>query len=489
MKSHLLVFFALASTLHAQDPNPFVKKGEAAKAEVPSGDNFVAVVEHILVPPDAIAEWIRSNSIADDADGLRAVVQQWVDEGKATIEHTHVGTGVANRKSATESIVEMIYPTEYEPAGPGVWPLATSFETRNTGVSAEFHAHSFREGPRLSMWIDHVSFVGSRAWDILSSRTRHPDDVMMPEFRSARASWAAWEDKEPDPFSDDPVPEEAPPSVQAPAPLPAGKYKLLARVDPNLKERQQGLPSRLVFLRGEFTTPAKSGVDTSALKHLAYELVEVPHQKFSAWQRSKTPGAIPAGAWQAVEAMRKAGDVSPVSCGDGLAQGSTNWLLENISEEIYPTEYMPSYKTKVLSRWQSPHKQKEQGQMVEGLGTFERLALEPYPGLKGASLGTSFETRNTGMTVGLKPRADDSGLLVELESYYVFRLGDTVHRRIEDNGEWIPDCTMPLFASNQFRTTCRITPDQWTLVGTGSRFTGLGKSDPGKCLLFFVKVE
>jgi hypothetical protein len=48
---------------------------------------------------------------------------------------------------------------------------------------------------------------------------------------------------------------------------------------------------------------------------------------------------------------------------------------------------------------------------------------------------------------------------------------------------------MPLFASNHFKTTCRINPGTWTLVGTGSRFTGLGKSDPGRCLLLFVKVE
>jgi hypothetical protein len=489
MKSRLLALLSLTPVLCAQEPNPFVKKGEAAKAEVPAGDSFVAVVEHILVPPDAIADWIRNNSFAGDADGLRAVVQQWIEEGKATLDHTHVGTGVVGREAATDSIVELIYPTLYEPAGPEVWPLPTSFETRHTGVSAEFHAHGFREGPRLSMWVDHVAYVGSKAWDIISSRTRHPDDVMMPEFRAIRASWAGWEDEQADPFSTDTAPEEIPPSVQAPAPLPAGKYQLLSRTDPNLKERQQGLPARLVFLRGEFFAPSKKPVDTGALRHLAYELLEVPHQGFSAWQRSKAPAAIPTAAWQAVQAMRKAGEVTPVSCGDGLTQGSANWQLENINEEIYPTEYLPSYKTRVLSRWQSPHKQQENGKMVEGLGTFESQAIESYPGLKGASLPTSFETRSTGMTVGLKPRSGDSGLLVELDCHYVFRLGDTVHRRIEDQGEWISDCTMPLFASNRFRTTCRLAPGQWTLVGTGSRFSGLGKSDPDKCLLFFVKVE
>lgn len=489
MKSHLLVLLALASAIHAQEPNPFVKKGEAAKVETPPGDSYVAVVEHILVPPDAIAEWIRSNSITGDVDGLRTVVQQWIDEGKATLDHTHIGTGVAGRKAETGSIVELVYPTEYEPSGPEVWPLATSFETRNTGVSAEFSATTFREGPRLSISVDHVAYTGSRAWDILSNRTKHPDDVFMPEFRSVRAAWGVWGNHEADPFSDSSVPEPLPPSAPAPPALPPGKYKLLARIDPDLKERQQGGPTRLVFLRGDFGAPVKSEVKPEPLRHLAYELLEVPHAGFSAWQRSKAPGEVPTGAWSGVEEMRKAGLATTISCGDGLAQGNPDWLLENITEEIYPTEWQPTYEKTVLRRWQSPHRQQENGKSVEGLGTFERQRLEPYLGLKGASLGTSFETRNTGMTVGLKPSWDESGLLVNLESYYVSRLGDTVSRRIEDNGEWIPDCTMPLFASNRFTTTCRITPGKWTLVGSGSRFTGLGKSDPGKCLLLFVKVE
>lgn len=223
------------------------------------------------------------------------------------------------------------------------------------------------------------------------------------------------------------------------------------------------------------------------LKHFAYELVEVPHQEFSAWQASKAPGEIPGGAWALVEGMRKANEVTTVSCGDGQAQGNSQWLLENTSEEIYPTE--PTYEKTVLRRWQGPHRQQEDGKSVEVLGTFELQKVKSYPGLKGASLGTSFETRNTGMSVTLKPFSDETGLLVGLESDYVIRLGDTVSRRIEDNGEWIPDCTMPLFATNRITTTCRITLGKWILVGSGSRFTGLGKYDPGKCLLFFVKVE
>ena len=489
MKSRLLVILASAATLHAQEPNPFVKKGGAAKAETPPGDSYVAVVEHILVPPDRIADWTRNHGLTGDAGELRTLVQQWIDEGKATLEHTHLSTGVADREADAASIVELVYPTEYEPAGPGVWPLGTSFETRNTGISAEFHAATFREGPRLSLWVDHVTYTGSRAWDILSNRTRHADDIFMPEFRSGRASWGAWEDKRADPFSDPAAPEEVPPSVQAPAPLPQGKYQLLARVDPNLKERQQGGASRLVFLRGAFIAPAGHEVKPQGLTHLAYELVEVDHGGFSAWQCSKAPGEIPAGAWHLVEGMRKAGEVTTIMCGDGLAQGASQWTLENISEEIYPTEWAPAYEKTVLRHWQSPHRRQEDGKSVEGLGTFERQKLESYPGIKGASIGTSFETRNTGMTIELKPSWDESGLLVDLRSYYVFRLGDTVSRRIEDNGEWIPDCTMPLFASNLFKTTCRITPGQWTLVSSGSRFTGLGKSDPGRCLLLFIKVE
>jgi len=492
MKSSLLVLLALGSPLCAQDPNPFVKKGDTAKTEAPPGDSFVAVVEHILVPPDNIAEWIRNNSITEDSDGLRAVVQQWIEEGKATLEHTHLATGVAARRTDAGSIVELIYPTEYEPSGGGVWPLATSFETRNTGISVDFDAATFREGPRLSVSVDHVTYTGSRAWDMLSNRTRHADDIFMPGFRSVRAGWGSFRpfgDARLNPFAETSVPETIPPSVPAPAPLPGGKYKLLARADPNPTERQQGGATRLVFLRGDFVPPVKSEVVSLPLRHLAYELLEVRHANFSAWQRSRTPAEIPTGAWGAVEGMRKAGEVTPISCGDGLAQGNAEWLLENICEEIYPTEWAPTYEKTVLRRWQSAHRQKEDGKFTEGLGTFELQRLEANPGINGASLPTSFETRNTGMTLTLKPFRDESGLLVNLSAQYVVRLGDTICRRIEDQGEWIQDITMPLFASNLFTTTCRITPDKWTLVGSGSRFTGLGKSDPGSCLLLFIKVE
>ena len=34
----------------------------------------------------------------------------------------------------------------------------------------------------------------------------------------------------------------------------------------------------------------------------------------------------------------------------------------------------------VHSRWQSPHKQQENGQMVEGLGTLTRVKVDPKPG-------------------------------------------------------------------------------------------------------------
>ena len=484
-----LLFWLLVMPLPVlcQDPNPFVKKADAAKSERPPGDSYVAVVEHILVPPDLIGDWIRSHHISGDADELRALVEQWIGEGKATLEYTGICTGVSDRKAVYSSLVELIYPTENKPSGSEVWPLPTSFETRNTGFAVELHPTTYADGPRLSLWMDHVKYTGSRAWDVISGRTRQPGDVLMPEFRSARTSWGAWQDMTPDPFNGSGSPQVDPP-VKPPASLPGGKYQLIARFDPLSNEREEG-KTRLVFLRGDFTARAKPTEEVPDLSHLAYELVEIPHAAISAWQRSAVVGDIPAGAWEFVEGLRKGGGVTTISSGGGLEKGASGWTLENISEEIYPTEYQPIYEKTVLRRWQSPKSQKEGGQMVEGLATYETQRIESYSGLKGASLATSFETRNTGTTIQMTPLRDESGLLATLRCQHVVRLGDTVSRRIDNNGEWIPDCTMPLFASNHFNTTCRITPGAWTLVGTGSLFTGLGKSDTGRCLLFFIKLE
>ncbi|WP_265594386.1 hypothetical protein [Haloferula sp. BvORR071] len=487
--SLLFAALALALPVQAQEPNPFVKKSEEAKAVTPPGDSYVAVLEYILAPPDLVGEWIRKNNIVNDADGLRAVVQQWIGEGKATLEHTVVCSGVADRKSEFASIVELIYPTEYEPPGAGVWPMPTSFETRNTGLSTELAPATYpQNGPQLSLWVDDVTYTGSRAWDILSSRTHQPDDIFMPEFRSIRASWGADHDLILNPFNSqrDIV---VTPAAQAPNPLPIGKYQLIARADPLEKEREAGAQTRLVFLRGAFAARTKPAAEVVMPRHLSYELVEVPHAAFSEWQRAKKPGDIPSGAWELVEGMRRAGGTAVISSGDSFGKGASKWMLENIREEIYPTEYEPMDERTVLRRWQSPHKQQENGQMVEGLGTFERVKVDSKPGLAGAGLATSFETRNTGTTIEFKPAQDESGLLAELECRHVIRLGDTVSRRIEDGGEWIPDCKMPLFGSSHFNTTARVTAGAWTLVGTGTRFTGLGKSDPGRCLLLFIKVE
>ena len=57
------------------------------------------------------------------------------------------------------------------------------------------------------------------------------------------------------------------------------------------------------------------------------------------------------------------------------------------------------------------------------------------------------------------------------------------------NGQWIPDMKLPLFATNRVTTSCRLKRGKWTLVSSGTEFTGPGKADRDHCLLMFVKVE
>jgi hypothetical protein len=189
--------------------------------------------------------------------------------------------------------------------------------------------------------------------------------------------------------------------------------------------------------------------------------------------------------------MSLKGDEAPVllEASDGIFQSDGRWILENIREVIYPTEWEPSNVTTVVERWEAPKQQEEGGKRVIGTGTFARYKIEAAPGLAGASLPSSFETRNTGTTLELEaPRTGDDSV-VRLSFDRVDEVGESVYRRIEDNGQWIPDMKLPLFASNRFSTSCRLKRGAWTLISSGTEFTGPGKADRDHCLLMFVKVE
>lgn len=498
MKTRLILLAALlVHPLAADEANPFVKKkDEAKKSEPPPGPAFVGILEHVLIPPDLIDAWVKQHGMPADATALRAEVQKWVEEKKASLDCTMMASGVMGRISTNERILEQVYPTEYMEAGAGVWPYASAFETRNIGYTAEFFSNAIDPKARFAVDADYVELQGSTAWNVIAEKTRQPDDVFMPIFRNYRLKQTgpAMNGKpvDTDPFaaSQEPFPQPAPFSASDYRPsFDSDGVHLLARFDPLSVERKRGLPSRLIFARGA-STPA---VDKTA--HLAEDFsvsvatIRVPHVEFSSWLQQQQPLAAQGSAWTFAETLREAGKAEVVESAASRAKLSKSNTLENISEIIYPTEYSASYQTTVTERWEERDNRKVDGKPVEGVATRATVKIDAVPGLAGASTATSFETRNTGMTYELQVLSDETGVLAKHTLERVIHVGESVHRRIEDQGKWIPDITMPIFSSCRFNTTNRLQPGKWTLIATGPEYAENGKTDREQCLLMFVKVE
>lgn len=492
MKSRLILLAALlALPLAAEEANPFVKKkDEAKKTEPPPGPAFVGILEHVLVPPDLIDAWIKQHGMPADATALRAEVQKWVEEKKASLDCTMMGSGVMGRISSNERILERIYPTEYMEAGAGVWPYATAFETRNLGYTAEFISNAGDGKVRLSVDADFCEMQGSNPWNVIVEKTRQPDDVFMPVIRTYRLlqKGPAIKGKEVvDPFAD---PQEASPiSMHHQPSFESDGVHLLARFDPLSVERKRGLPSRLIFARG--SAAPEVGKTAPLAEDFAYTVatIRVPHVEFSSWLQSQQPLAVQMGAWSFAETLCKDGKAEVVESAGSRGNVSKHNLLENISEIIYPTEYEPSYQRTVTERWEERERRNVDGKPVEGVATRATVKIDAVPGLAGASTATSFETRNTGMTYELEILPDENGILAKHVLERVIYVGESVHRRIEDQGKWIPDITMPIFSTCRFNTTNRLQPGKWTLIATGPEYAENGKTDREQCLLMFVKVE
>lgn len=498
MKTGLILLASLlVLPLAAEEANPFVKKkDEAKKSMPPPGSAFVGILEHVLAPPDLIDAWIKQHGMPNDATALRAEVQKWVEEKKATLDCTMMGSGVMGRISSNERILEQIYPTEYMEAGAGVWPYATAFETRNLGYTAEFFSNAGDGKVRFSVDADFVELQGSNSWNVIVEKTRQPDDVFMPVIRDYRLKQIGpainGKPVDVDPFAD---PQDAFPK---PAPFSASDFRpsfesdgvhLLARFDPLSVERKRGLPSRLIFARGAATPAVEKTARLAEDFSVSVATIRVPHVEFSSWLQQQPPLAAQGSAWTFAETLCEVGKAEVVESAASRAKLSKSNTLENISEIIYPTEWTPSYQRTVTERWEERENRKVDGKPVEGVATRATVKINAVPGLAGASMATSFETRNTGMTYELQILQDENGVLARHILERVIHVGESVHRRIEDQGKWIPDITMPIFSTCRFNTTNRLSPGKWTLIATGPEYAENGKTDREQCLLMFVKVE
>jgi hypothetical protein len=477
----LLLITFVAPCMAQPEANPFIKKPDAAKPAQTPGASFASLLENFLIPPDLLDDWLQAHPLKEDATELRAAVQGWVMEGKARFDHTNLGLGVAGLANLQESVLEQTYPTEFEPNGDGTWPLPTAFEIRNLGQSFESGVCSIDGVTELWSRAEHLEMISSKSYQLPIDRTRQPEDVFLPKIRTMRIS-SGWPTGA-DPFSDRTKLDLNEPHDQGFKP---DITQLAGRFDPLSESSSEENLSRLVFYRGAISAPGQSvNPKAGEISRLSFRTMRVSLPEFSSWIQNRSPLLATTEAWQAAEAWKKKGKASNIGELTTKARLGDKSTLENIEELIYPTEYAPANETVVMAKW-------EVGKKIdgkEGVATMEKRKIQPISGIEGAANGTAFDTRNLGNSIDFKLNSDPSGLIMDCVWERVRHIQDSVYHRIQVDGEWIPDVTMPLFERNLMMTSVRLQPGQWTLMGVESEFLKTRKPDPEHCLLVFVKAE
>ncbi|MDF1824165.1 MAG: hypothetical protein P1U68_05965 [Verrucomicrobiales bacterium] len=115
-----------------------------------AGRQIHILVEFIEVDHLEFSDWMMENRISGDGTPLRKEVQKWIHGKRATILESVMVTARSGQRAKTESISEVVHPTEFSPAEvpatltqaedtePPITPIgATAFETRHVGVTLE----------------------------------------------------------------------------------------------------------------------------------------------------------------------------------------------------------------------------------------------------------------------------------------------------------------------------------------------------------------
>ena len=132
--------------------------------------------------------------------------------GKAKLIHESVVVARSGEKATTESVCEMIYPTEYEPPGPGYVPpktgdinqhfpyvpsirpagsTSTAFETRNVGETLEIEPEILENGKIIDLRLAPERVMFNRYVTYLTHKDQWGTaDIFFPEFHTQRVNTA-----------------------------------------------------------------------------------------------------------------------------------------------------------------------------------------------------------------------------------------------------------------------------------------------------------
>lgn len=204
MKTPLLIATLgcwMAIPLPAETVDPFT--------DAPGEPQVRVQVEFIELSHPDLTELMFGDKVAASDSEVRKQITQLIKDNKASVRETMLCTTRSGQKATTESVEEMIYPTEYEPAElpkppsgdekkdaaqvpaittlDALGPCPTAFETRNLGPTLEIEPTVSKDGK----WIDLrfaaeiVEYSGNTIW--AEWKGKHGNTpIQMPDFYTMR---------------------------------------------------------------------------------------------------------------------------------------------------------------------------------------------------------------------------------------------------------------------------------------------------------------
>lgn len=192
-------------------PSPASKAQAPDNHELPSPRHVQVTLEMIEVSQADATQLLYKDKLGKDGTKLRAALQVMVDSQKASVLETMMVASHSGTKATSESIREVIYPTEYEPIS---WlgcggaptpaerqeafeknprqcpPLPTAFETRNTGSMLEIEPAIREDGKIVDLRLapEIVFEAGARQWNVHKDELGNESSVEMPFFYTIRTN-------------------------------------------------------------------------------------------------------------------------------------------------------------------------------------------------------------------------------------------------------------------------------------------------------------
>lgn len=209
-------------------------------------------VEFIDVSHEQLTGLLFGPKVSANDGELRQRVAQLVKDGKASIVETMLCIAKHGQKATTESIEEIIYATEYEPAQ---MPEKIEFKNNAEAEAAKAEPRDFATGPTPSAW--ETRNVGStlEIEPNIAEDNKTIDLRFVPEivYHVGNTVWAEWKDK----HGNAPVqmPTFYTVRINTSVTLGVGQYLLVGAVSPKDKDGATDFTRKLmIFVKADILT-------------------------------------------------------------------------------------------------------------------------------------------------------------------------------------------------------------------------------------------